>query len=422
MRMRGAFALCVLFSATIVFAQSERGVITGTVSDPTNAVISGANIVVTNAETSARYETISTETGNYTLAQLPSGMYQLSVELPGFKKYVRQGLTVQAAQIIRIDAALEIGSNAESVTVAADAPLLKTESGELSHVITTRRIDELPILQTGAAAGSGGIRNPFTVVALIPGSALIQGGTGPTIRINGGTNNSYMVLIEGMDATNSLGQGASQQNQPGVDSIQEFAIQTSNYSAEFGQTGNAIMNVTFKSGTNQFHGTAYEYLVNEFLNAGQPFTNDGNGHLIRTRQRRNDYGFTLGGPVLIPKLYNGRNKTFFFWNWEQYRIGQNVLPSALSVPTEAFRRGDFSAVLLRNQIGTDPLGRPIFPNQIYDPATRRAAPNGQIIADPFPNNIIPADRFDPVAKRVQALIPLPTDPNPNLTINNYQQS
>src|SRR5215468_3274751 len=371
MKLRGALLVCLLLTvyASSAFAQTDRGTITGTVSDPTNAVIPGASVVATNVETGAKYDTVSTETGNYTLAQLPSGNYQLSVELPGFKKYVRQGLTIQAAQTVRIDVGLEVGNNAEEVTVEADAPLLKTESGELSHVITTKRIDDLPILQTGAFAGSGGIRNPFTVAALIPGSALTitPGQVGPTIRINGGTNNSYMVMIEGMDATNSLGQGASQQNQPGTDSIQEFAIQTSNYSAEFGQTGNAIMNVTFKSGTNQFHGTAYEYLVNEFMNAGQPFTNNGNGELIRTRQRRNDYGFTIGGPVFIPKLYDGHNKTFFFWNWEQYRIGQNVLPAALSVPTDAFRRGDFSSILLRNQIGTDPLGRPIFPNEIYDP-------------------------------------------------------
>src|SRR5262249_60897238 len=164
------------------------------------------------------------------------------------------------------------------------------------------------------------------------GSALVHGGTGPTIRINGGTNNSYMVLIEGMDATNSLGQGASQQNQPGTDSIQEFAIQTSNYSAEFGQTGNAIMNVTFKSGTNQFHGSGYEYFVNEALNAGQPFTDGGNGHLVRTRQRRNDYGFTLGGPVTIPKVYNGRNKTFCFVTREQYALGQDNLLTGRTVP------------------------------------------------------------------------------------------
>src|SRR5215831_19136196 len=369
MRMRGVLTVFLFLSAWTALAQTERGTITGTVSDPTGAVIPGANVVAVNTETAARYETISTETGNYTLAQLPSGLYQLSVELPGFKKFVRQGLTVQAAQIIRIDVALEVGSNSEEVTVEADAPLLKTESGELSHVVTTKRIDDLPILQTGAFAGSGGIRNPFTVAALIPGSALTitPGQVGPTIRINGGTNNSYMVMIEGMDATNSLGQGASQQSQPGTDSIQEFAIQTSNYSAEFGQTGNAIMNITFKSGTNQLHGSGYEYFVNEALNGGQPFTDGGNGHLVRTRQRRNDYGFTLGGPVAIPKVYNGRNKTFFFVTWEQYRIAQNILPNALSVPTAAFRQGDFSSILLKNQIGTDPLGRPIYPNEIYDP-------------------------------------------------------
>jgi hypothetical protein len=344
--------------------------------------------------------------------------------LPGFKKYIRQGLTVQAAQTIRIDVGFEVGNNSESVTVEADSPLLKTESGELSHVITTKRIDDLPILQTGAFAGSGGIRNPFTVAALIPGSALTitPGQVGPTIRINGGTNNSYMVMIEGMDATNSLGQGASQQSQPGTDSIQEFAIQTSNYSAEFGQTGNAIMNITFKSGSNQFHGAGYEYFVNEALNAGQPFTNDGSGHLVRTRQRRNDYGFTLGGPVAIPKVYDGHNKTFFFVSWEQYRIGQNVLPNALSLPTLAFRKGDFSSILLKNQIGTDPLGRPIYPNEIYNPKTRQTAPNGQIVMDPFPNNMIDPSFFDPVAKKLQDLFPVPTSSDPNAVVNNYQQA
>src|SRR5439155_11305295 len=167
MRMHGVLTIFLFLSAWTVFGQTERGTITGTVSDPTGAVIPGANVVAVNTETAARYETISTETGNYTLAQLPSGVYQLAVELPGFKKYVRQGLTVQAAQIIRIDTSLEVGSNAEEVTVEADAPLLKTESGELSHVITTQRIDSLLILQTGSFAGSGGIRNPFTVVALI---------------------------------------------------------------------------------------------------------------------------------------------------------------------------------------------------------------------------------------------------------------
>ncbi len=405
--------------AGIVLAQSDRGTITGTIGDPAGAVVANAAVTARNVETGAAYPTESSATGNYTLGQLPSGNYELTVSVSGFKKYTRQGLTVQAAQIMRIDVALEIGSASESVTVTEAAPLLKTESGELSHVIPTDRINNLPLLQTGAIAGSGGIRNPYTVVALMPGSALVQGATGPTVRINGGVSNSEILLVEGMDATNSLGQGASQQNQPGTDSIQEWAVQTSNYSAEFGQAGNAIMNVTMKSGTNQYHGSGYEYFVNEALNAGQPFTNDGSGHLRRDRQRRNDYGFTVGGPVWIPKLYNGHDKTFFFWNWEQYRLGQNVLPNAISVPTPAYRQGDFSAALLPTRLGADPLGRSIFGNEIYDPTTRKTV-NNQIVTDPFLDNKILPARFDPVAVKVQNLIPAPT--NPNVLVNNYQQT
>ena len=416
--MRSVFALFLLLAVSVAYAQSDRGTITGTISDPASAVVANATIEARNVETGAEYQIASTATGNYALTGLPAGSYEISVSVPGFKKYLRQGLTVQAAQTMRIDIVLEVGSAAESVTVQADAPLLKTETGELSHVVSTERMDNLPLLQTGAIAGSGGIRNPYTVVALMPGSALVQGATGPTVRINGGINNSETLLVEGMDATNSLGQGASQQNQPGTDSIQEWAVQTSNYSAEFGQTGNAIMNVTMKTGTNQFHGSAYEYFVNEFMNAGQPFTND-NGHLLRPQQRRNDYGFTIGGPVWIPKLYNGHNRTFFFFNWEQYRITQNMLPSAIAVPTDAYRRGDFSAALLSNRsLGTDPLGRPIFANEIYDPRSRRTV-NGQVVTDPFPNNSITPDRFDPVAVKVQALIPAASNAG---LVNNYQQT
>jgi len=225
--------------------------------------------------------------------------------------------------------------------------------------------------------------------------------------------------VEGQDATNPIGQGLVQQNQPGADSIQEFTIQTSNYAAEFGQAGGGIMNVTMKSGTNQWHGSGYEYLVNEDFNAGQPFTSSGNGHLLRPKTRRNDFGGTMGGPVWIPKLYNGRDKTFFFFTAEEYRLGQNVIPTAISVPTPAYRQGDFSAALLSSKsLGSDPLGRPIFGNEIYDPITVKSI-NGQSVTDPFPNNTIPVARFDPVAAKIQNLIPLPT--NPFLLANNYQQ-
>ena len=416
-------ALTMVLFGAVAFAQTDRGTITGTVSDPSGAVIANAPIEARNPSTGVVLNVASSATGNYTIPSLSPGNYELRVMLSGFKEYIRTGLTVQNAQTIRIDVQLEVGSSAESVTVTDAAPLLKTESGELSHVVSIARMDNLPVLQTGGTAGSGGIRNPITAVALIPGSALTVGVTGPTVRINGGVNNSQTMLVEGMDASNSLGQGASQQNQVGADSVQEFAIQTSNYAAEFGQAGSAIMNITMKSGTNQYHGTAYEYFVHEKLNAGQPLLNIynttaqniANGNL-RRKTRRNDYGFTFGGPVWIPKLYDGKNRTFFFLNWEQYRAGANVAADAVSVPTASYRTGDFSKALLTNNLGNDLLGRPILPNMIYDPNTRQTLAGG-VVTDQFPGNIIPTARLDPVALKVQALIPTAT--NPTALVNNY---
>ena len=418
--MRLRLVVLLLVATIAMFAQSDRGTITGTIADPAGAVVANATIEARNVGTGSVFPVASSATGNYTIAQLPSGNYEINVSVPGFKKYTRQGLTVQAAQTVRVDIALEVGSAAESVTVTEETPLLKTESGDLSHVITTERLDALPLMQTGAVAGSSGIRNPYNVVALMPGSYYSPtGSVGPTVRINGGVSNSETVLIEGMDATNSLGQGASQQNQPGADSIQEWAVQTSNYAAEFGQAGNAIMNVTMRSGTNQYHGSAYEYYANEAFNAGQPFTNDGNGHLIRTQQRRNDYGYTIGGPVRIPKVYDGRNKSFFFFNWEQYLISQKMLPAAISVPTAAYRQGNFLGALLPTKLGTDPLGNAIFGNQIYDPTTRVTVGN-QIVTSAYVNNTIPSSQFDPVAAKIQNLIPVPT--NSSLSVNNFQHT
>jgi hypothetical protein len=409
MRLRFAVCLCVLVTSELL-AQSDRGTITGTIVDATGAVIANAAVEAKNVETGAVYPVSASGTGNYTIVQLPSGTYELDVTVSGFKKFIRPGLVVQAAQTIRVDATLEVGNATDAITVQGEAPQLQTESGELSNTIATQTMNTLPLLSVGSS--SSGIRNPFNIVALLPGAYYQPGPpfTGPTVRINGGVAGSEKVLIDGMDGTNILGQGANQQNQPGMDSIQEWTVQTSNYAAEFGQAGSAVMNVTMKSGGNQYHGSAYEYFQNEFLNAGQPFTNGGNGQLVRPQQRRNDYGFTLGGPVRIPKVYNGRDKTFFFFSWEQFLQGQNFLPAAFTVPTSAYRAGDFSAAIVaagNKNLGTDPLGRPIIADTIYDPTTRQAAPNGQIVTSPFSGNIVPPSRLDPVALRIQSLIPSP---------------
>ena len=402
-------AIFLFFFAGALFAQSDKGTITGTVSDPAGAVVVGAPVEAKNTETGVSYKTETTATGNYTLAQLPIGTYQLTVSTPGFKQYARQGITVHVAQTLRIDVALEVGALTESVTVNADAPLLKTESGELSHNVTAERLNELPVLGIGAtAAGSSGIRNPYAVTQLAPGTLWLPNNS---VRINGAPANTQTLRVEGQDAVNGFANWASAQTQPSVDAIQEFSIQSSNYSAEFGQAGGGVFNVTMRSGTNQFHGTAYDYLVNEALNAGTPFTYGSTpahpNELARPVARRNDYGFTVGGPVWIPHVYNGHDKTFFFFNFEQFRETQIINNQYITVPTQAYRNGDFSALLTKNQLGVDPLGNPIMEGAIYDPTSDQIV-NGQRVRTAFPNNKIPIKSFDPVAAKILAMIPPPT--------------
>src|SRR5438552_11201223 len=293
------------------FAQSDRGTITGTISDATGAVIPGASVVATNGETGAKYETISTETGNYTLTQLPPGVYSMSAELPGFKKYVRQGITVLVAQTLRIDFSLEVGAASDEVTVNADAPLLRTESSELSHNVDSSRLDDLPILGIGGVlSGSAGIRNPYAMVQLIPGSTWTPNSL---VRLNGTPANTQSFRIEGQDASNTGTPGVPAQSQPGVDAIQEVAIQTSNYADEYGQVGGGVFNVTMKSGTNQTRGTGFDYFVNEAFTAGHPFSTG--KPTSKPPASRHDYGFTVGGPVR-------QDKTIFFVNYEQFRETQ----------------------------------------------------------------------------------------------------
>jgi hypothetical protein len=401
--------LCLTGSA--LFAQSDRGTITGTISDPAGAVVPNTPVQVRNTETGAVYDGGSSATGNY-VVQLPAGNYELTVMAQGFKRFVRQNIAVPVAQTVRIDVTLEVGTAAESVTVTEAAPLLKTESGELSHNVTTDTLNKLPVLGVGAAAGAAGIRNPYAVLSVLPGADWQPDAS---IRLNGMPSNSQSLRLEGQETTNGLASGTQSQTQPSVEAIEEFAIQTSNFSAEFGQAGGGVFNVSMRSGTNQYHGSAYDYFVNEALNAGIPFTNDGNGHLLRPRQRRNDYGFSFGGPVWIPKVYNGHDKTFFFFNFEQFRETTITNNKPLTVPTVNYRNGIFTTAQTGRNLGTDPLGRPILENTIYDPATDQII-NGLRERNPFPNNTIPVSRFDPVSLNILQYVPSPTG---STLINNF---
>ena len=408
----------VCFAALLAFpgvlrAQSDRGSITGTVLDQAGAAVPNARVTATRVETGAVSNTVTTGTGNYTLPSLQVGTYNLTFEASGFAKYVQDGVIVQTVQVVRIDAKLQVGSSSQTVVVNSQGPILQTESVAMNQTVTTDKIENLPLNYAGQ-----GIQNPTAFASTQPGAtSTIDANGNYQLQVNGAPIDTYRVLMDGQDITSGIDPTHLSEGTPSQEALQEVTLQASNFAAEFGEVSGGLFNFTSKSGTNQFHGSAYENWVNEILNAGQPFTNNGSGGLIRPRDRANDWGFTIGGPVWIPKVYNGKDKSFFFFNYERFSTTSTVSGTYATLPTGAFRSGDFSQALTGRQLGTDPLGRPIMENEIYDPLTTRTV-NGQVVRDPFPGNIIPSSRIDPVAAKIQALIPAAT--NNGLT-NNFLQ-
>jgi hypothetical protein len=434
--------LCAFLMALSMFAQSNQGSITGTISDPTGAVVPTAQIEVKNSDTGIVYRSGTSATGNYVIP-VPAGMYQITVDAAGFKKSVQQNIQVIVANATRKDVALEVGQATDVVTVNETAPLLKTESGEMSHLVTIDQANQLPVLTISGggylgATTMGNIRNPLQSSLLLPG---VNFGNDNQLVVNGLPSNSESIRIEGQDSTGTIWKVYQQRSQPaGVDAIQEVAVQTSNFAAEYGQVGGGYFNFTMKSGTNQFHGSGYDYFVNEVFNAGLPWTDAGTqsplkaGQHIRNPQRRNDYGFTIGGPIRIPKVYDGRNRTFFFFNFEQYRENRLIANGITTVPTAAYRQGDFGnsgcfsfnvttnacntgpvALTIGGQPATDPAGTVLLYGQVFDPNSTRIV-NGSQVRTPFANNRIPLARFDPVSVNIMNMFPMP---NANGIINNY---
>ncbi|MBV8841622.1 MAG: TonB-dependent receptor [Bryobacterales bacterium] len=424
-------AFILLFTALGLFAQSNQGTITGTISDPSGAVVATAQIEVKNSDTGIVYRGGTSATGNYVIP-VPPGRYELTVSAAGFKKFVQQNIQVVVATDTRKDVNLEVGQATDVVTVTEAAPLLKTESGEMSHLVTIDTANQLPVLTiagggyTGAST-MGNIRNPLQSSLLLPGVTFAND---DALVVNGLPSNSESIRIEGQDSTGTIWKVYQQRGQPaGVDAIQEVAVQTSNFAAEYGQVGGGYFNFTMKSGTNQLHGSGYSYIVNEALNAGLPWTDAGTqsplkaGQHIRNPVRRYDWGFTLGGPIRIPKVYNGANRTFFFVNFEQYREDRIINNGITYVPTQAYRNGDFStagcfssnaAVCVPTQIKigangpqvVDPLGQALTYGEVFDPNSTQIL-NGFQVRTAFPNQQIPVTRFDPVAVKIQNMLPLP---------------
>jgi hypothetical protein len=426
--------LLLLTLVNIISAQSDRGTITGTINDPNGALIPNATVIATSAGSQTEYRSQSTETGNYTLASLPAGGYSLRVEAAGFRVYVRSGITVQVAQTARVDVTMEVGSASDTVTITADASLLRTESVEQSTVLNGDKVNQLPL-----NFANNGVRNPLSFLQLAPGTSI----TGwNTIRVNGSPNGTFRVIFEGQDTTSALDPRLFNELQPTLDAIEEFTVQANNFSAEFGQVGGGLLNFTARSGTNRFTGSIYDYLNNEALNAAPTFAPiDAQGNKAKTKIRQHDFGGTFGGPVWLPHIYNGRDKTFFFFSSEVYHQKDNRFDNFSTIPTTDFRNGDFRQLLtgklLEDPVNVpvlDPLGRTIPEGTIYDPATTRQVTAGEVdpvtgitaqrtgfVRDPFPNNIIPASRFDPVAARIQSLLPAVDPKYANLLNNNFER-
>jgi hypothetical protein len=397
-----------LLLTAAAFAQSDRGTMTGTVTDPANAVVPAAKLTARNVETGGVFETVTTPTGNYTLTSLPIGLYDLTVESPGFSKKVQTGIRIQVAQTVRIDVALQVGAATESVTVSSDAPLLRTENAEVSMNVTGDKFNKLPL--NFGAGGTGSIRSWLAFATLAPG---VNGdlASNQSTSVNGLPGGLMKIVVEGTDVTSSNdSRWTSTVAASSVEAIAEFSLQTGNFSAQYGGGLGVMFNFTTKSGGNRIHGSVYDYMTNETMfNAHRFFQAN-----RRDRDRKTDIGGSFGGPIYLPKIYNGKDKTFFFFNFEKFHNKTITFNQRGTVPTAAFREGNFSAALTGRSIGPA-SGPTILENVIYDPATQTTV-DGRVSRNPFPNNTIPRSQLDPVALKIQALLPAPSN---NELINNY---
>jgi hypothetical protein len=356
--------------AVLGFAQVDTGSLVGTVKDSSNAVLPGVTVAATSLDTDVSTVVKTGADGNYVITPLHIGRYSVSVESKGFRREIRKDIVLDVQQSIKLDFTLEVGSVSQTMEVSGAAPLLETENASLGDVVTAQQIEQMPLngrRYTDLAALTSGVAKVIEG-PVNGGSTPTNGNAGGSFAVNGvrGTQNNF--LLDGVD--NNSNDNADVSILSSVDAIAEFKIQTSNYSAEFGRTGGAVINATTKSGTNKFHGSVWEFLRNDALDSAQY----GFGSAVpKAPYKQNQFGGTLGGPIK-------KEKAFFSLDYEGTRIHSATLDFA-TVPTPAEAKGDFSDIL-GPQSGTDALGRPIFTNEIYNPATTRTV-NGSTVRDGF---------------------------------------
>jgi len=355
--MRVRNVLFGLFAQLLVvgslWAQSDRGAITGTVTDPTGAVVPGVQVTATNADTKVQSSATTNDVGLYSILNLPIGRYTVAFSKQGFKTYDRAGITVAIGQVVRLDATLQVGAVTESVTVSAEASILQTEQTQVGSHMRSQVVTDLPLTISGGRS----LENfAYAIVPTVEGDNW-------TSHIAGSLAFTKEVLIDGTSAVVQIG-GHIGESSPTMEAIEEFKVETSGVRAEDGRTGGGAYKFTLKSGTNDFHGSAFGFLHNEVLNANT-WQNNFAGK-DRDTDRQKIYGFSAGGPLR-------KNKTFAFGAFEKYMQERLVLGAYdKTVPIPDFLDGDFSALLdTNNVLGTDPLGRPVYSGMIYDPATQR---------------------------------------------------
>jgi Carboxypeptidase regulatory-like domain len=386
-------------------AQSERGSITGVVQDSTKAVVPGVSVKVINTATNATTHVVSSESGTYAAPNLPPGTYRVEASLSGFQSANVVGIRLTAGSTARVDVTLNLGAITESVNAVARNTLVQTEDAKVSTNIPNEMIDQLPLVVGGA------MRSVFDLVSTVPEAK----GSGSNVVLGGGQGGAFGATLDGVSVNTNRNADTVETAflTPSVEAITEFSVETNGFKPEFGQAGGGAITFASKSGTNQFRGSVYNFLRNDAL--------DERGFFEKTKgiYHQNNFGASWGGPVRLPRVYEGKNRTFFFAAYEGFANRQASNALTLSVPTPEMYDGDFS-----NWV--DASGRQLL---IYDPASTRPNPNGTgFIRDPFPGNRIPANRFSTIAKQYTALARSAVVPNrtglvpgtPAYVANNYQ--
>jgi Carboxypeptidase regulatory-like domain len=397
-RYRGRLLLLVLaMLPAAAAAQDFRGAIGGRVVDESGGVLPGVTVTVTSAATNINQNTVTNDTGTYSVLYLTPGSYKVTAELQGFKKMVRD-VEVRLGDRLEIDFRMEVGRLEESVTVGAETPLLETRTGSAGQVIDEKQIALMPL--------SDG--NPFVLARLAPGVAyhgdlkfsrpFDNGGTSDFTADGGPGRNEFS-----LDGSPNMANGRRVAFVPPAGAVQEFKVETATFDAQQGHTAGATVNVTLKSGTNKIKGDAYYHYRDEILSANDFFLDRAGRPKDDTGYKR--YGFTAGGPAFLGKLYDGRDKTFFFTAFE-WLYDTFPEPGQFTVPTEAQRNGDFSSLLSQGII-------------IYDPVTAVRRADGRIERQPFANNIIPQNRISPIAREMLKYYPLPNQVGTATGVNNF---